>query len=168
MLSVCVACVGPTLGPGEFDPVHVVGNSSELQGGSSMEQSRQQLDVSHTCAAITLHLKRQSADLCWYCLAAGDNQVPVPDDQPSEAILPAAELQNADGSCFPSLFLSFSVSTSRSSPPYSQPLNGNRPFDCSSQSFSFPMSVHFLNVICIYPPVVCTHPLPSQRLNRRH
>ena len=56
-----------------------------------------------------------------------------------------------------SLSLSFSVSTSRSSPPYSERLNGNRPFDCSSQSFSFPMSVHFLNVICIIIAPCCLH-----------
>ena len=33
---------------------------------------------------------------------------------------------------------------------------------------SFLLSVHFLNVVSMYPPAVCTHPLPSQRLlNRR-
>ena len=89
--------------------MHVVGNSSELQGGSSMEQSRQQLDVSHTCATITLkitpHLKRaspltyagiaQGEQQVIASLAAGDNQVPVSDDQPSEDILPAADYYDA-------------------------------------------------------------------------
>ena len=60
MLPACVACIGP--GPEESDPVHVVGNSSELQGGSSMEQSRQQLVVSHTVNADLQALLDWSAD----------------------------------------------------------------------------------------------------------
>ena len=39
---------------------HIVGNSSEPQGGSSMEQSGQQLDVSHNRAATSPHLR------CYY------------------------------------------------------------------------------------------------------
>ena len=30
----------------------------------------------------------------------------------------------------------------------------------------FSLSVHSPNVVSIYPPAVCTHPLPSQRLSR--
>merc|ERR1712086_958435 len=30
----------------------------------------------------------------------------------------------------------------------------------------FSLSVHSSNVVSIYPPAVCTHPLPSQRLSR--
>ena len=37
---------------------------------------------------------------------------------------------------------------------------------CTSRPTPLPLSAHFLNVFCMFPPDVYTYPLPSQPLNR--
>ncbi len=60
----------------------------------------------------------------------------------------------------PLLSLSLSLSTSRSSTPCSQsPSSLSCTFSaCPYHPPCLPLSAHFLNAVCMYPPTVCSYP----------
>ena len=80
--------------------------------------------------------------------------------------LTTASLSHSPHATADSLSSSLCTTAASLSPrPHHMPLlPHSRPHHCC---LTFPLSVRFLSAVCIRPPAVCTHPLPSQPLNRR-